>query len=67
MYNPYQMYQQPYAQFIGHNGMSGRYVNDFSEITANDVPMNGQGEVFVKNDLSEVQIRAWNANGNSPE
>lgn len=38
-------------------------VNDFSEITANDVPMNVPFSVFVKNDMSELQIRKWNANG----
>ena len=43
--------------------MLGRYVNDFSEVTANDVPMDGRSAVFVKSDLSEIQTRAWSADG----
>lgn len=44
-------------------GIAGKYVNDFSEITANDVPMNGMPAVFAKNDRSEIQLREWNPNG----
>ena len=44
-------------------GMAGRYVNDFSEITANDVPMGGQPAVFIKNDRGEIQLREWSPNG----
>lgn len=70
-FNPYPMYQQPqiqpqmpsYAQNVAQNGLSGKYVGDFSEITANDVPMTGQGALFIKGDLSEIQLRNWNANG----
>ncbi|MCQ2609113.1 MAG: hypothetical protein MJ197_10565 [Bacteroidales bacterium] len=40
-----------------------KIVNDFSEITASDVPMTSPFSLFVKNDLSEVQMRKWNANG----
>lgn len=70
-FNPYPMYQQPqiqpqmpsYAQNIVHNGLEGKYVGEFSEVTANDVPMTGQGALFIKGDLSEIQLRNWNANG----
>lgn len=41
----------------------GRVVDDFNSITANDVPMNGVGAVFVKKDGSEIQVRNWTANG----
>lgn len=51
---PQQQYQQ---------GLFGRIVDDFNAITANDVPMNGVGAVFVKKDGSEIQIRNWTANG----
>lgn len=44
-------------------GISGKYVNDFSEITASDVPMGGQPSVFIKNDRSEMQMREWSPNG----
>lgn len=44
-------------------GIAGRYVNDFNEITANDVPMNGSPAIFAKNDRSEIQMREWSPNG----
>lgn len=57
--------QQP--QFPGQPtqapGIIGRIVNDFSEITANDVPMNGNAAFFPKADGSELQVRSWSSNG----
>lgn len=44
-------------------GIIGRVVNDFSEITANDVPMDGRSAIFPKADMSEIQVRAWSADG----
>ena len=56
--------QQPLQmQYIQQPQMIGRYVNDFAEVTANDVPMDGRSAVFVKSDLSEIQTRAWSADG----
>ena len=56
--------QQPIQmQYIQQQQMIGRYVNDFSEVTANDVPMDGRSAVFVKSDMSEIQTRAWSADG----
>ena len=43
-------------------GISGKYVNDFNEITASDIPMNSPA-IFAKNDRSEIQLREWNPNG----
>lgn len=43
--------------------INAKVVNDFSEITANDVPMNTPFSVFVKPDYSEVVIKKWNGNG----
>lgn len=43
-------------------GISGKYVNDFSEISASDIPMNSPA-IFAKNDRSEIQLREWNSNG----
>lgn len=51
---------QPQAQAPG---IIGRIVNDFSEITANDVPMNGNAAFFLKADGSELQVRSWSSNG----
>lgn len=63
-YTPYMNQQQygiqPQMQTMG---MSGRFVNDFNEVGANDVPMDGKYATFIKNDLSEIQMRKWNANG----
>lgn len=61
---------QPGMNFQNNNnyiqpaqGMAGKYVNDFSEITANDVPMGSQPAIFIKNDRSEIQLREWSPNG----
>lgn len=43
-------------------GISGKYVNDFAEINASDIPMSSPS-IFVKNDRSEIQLREWNSNG----
>lgn len=45
------------------NQIPGAIVNDFSQITANDVPMNGMGAFFFKQDGKEIQLRSWAANG----
>lgn len=44
-------------------GLMGRLVDDFNVITANDVPMDGNGAVFIKKDGSEIQVRNWTAQG----
>ena len=65
-YSPYNYagVPQTYNPGISFSGViAGRSVNDFSEITINDIPTNGQIAVFPKNDMSEVQIRAWGADG----
>lgn len=43
--------------------IAGKMVNDFNQITPNDVPMDGSNATFLKSDLSEIQVRAWNGNG----
>lgn len=55
-----QMMQQPVQR---QSGINGAVVEDFGIITANDVPMDGNGAVFIKRDGSEIQIRNWTANG----
>lgn len=52
------MNQQPVV-----NPLNGRIVNSIEEITANDVPMNVPYSIFPKNDLSQIYIKSWNANG----
>lgn len=56
-----QFMQQPIQQ--QPQGIVGKIVNDFSELTANDVPMNGSAAFFPKADGSELQVRSWTANG----
>lgn len=57
-----QFVQQPVQQ-NQTQGIVGKIVNDFSELTANDVPMNGSAAFFPKADGSELQVRSWTANG----
>lgn len=53
---------QPQQQ-AQHIGLNCRVIDDFNAIVANDVPMDGNGAVFMKRDASEVQWRNWAANG----
>lgn len=46
-------------------GLNGKIVDDFDVITGNDVPMDGIGAIFLKNDGSEIQRRVWNATNGS--
>lgn len=72
MQNPYmaqmgqlQQYQQSLQpqQQTQQIGLNCRVIDDFNAIVANDVPMDGNGAVFMKRDASEVQWRNWAANG----
>lgn len=54
--------QQPQQQ-AQQIGLNCRIIDDFNAIVANDVPMDGNGAVFMKRDASEVQWRNWAANG----
>ena len=50
-----QQIQQP--QLIGH------IVDGQKTIQASDVPMNAPYALFPKNDLSEIYLKSWTANG----
>lgn len=54
---------QPTQMSPAFQGLMGRIVDDFGVITANDVPMDGNGAVFIKRDGSEIQVRNWTASG----
>lgn len=63
--NPYmerlaQMQNMSYPQ---SQNPSARIVDNFEAISANDVPMDGNGAVFIKRDGSEIQVRSWTAQG----
>lgn len=44
-------------------GINGKIIAEMSQITANDVPMDGSVAFFPKQDLSEVYAKSWNADG----
>lgn len=58
---PMQMNQQPMPQQIA--GINGRIVQTVENINANEVPMDGSMAFFPKQDMSEIYVKGWNANG----
>ena len=62
--------QNPYIDRYAQNqaipqlqGLNGRIVDDFNAISANDVPMDAMGALFIKSDGTEIQRRVWTSNG----
>lgn len=53
--------QQAMPQQIA--GINGRIVQAVENINANEVPMDGSMAFFPKQDLSEIYVKSWNANG----
>lgn len=53
--------QQAMPQQIA--GINGRIVQAVENINANEVPMDGSMAFFPKQDLSEIYVKGWNANG----
>ena len=53
--------QQPMPQQIA--GINGRIVQAVENINANEVPMDGSMAFFPKQDMSEIYVKSWNANG----
>lgn len=53
--------QQAMPQQIA--GVNGRIVQAVENINANEVPMDGSMAFFPKQDLSEIYVKGWNANG----
>lgn len=60
-------YQQNMSNTYQQNqivqGINGKIITEISQITANDVPMDGSVAFFPKQDLSEVYAKSWNADG----
>lgn len=50
--------QQPQAQ-----GLICKPVVDASNVSPNDVPMDGNPAVFPKNDFTEIYVKSWTPNG----
>lgn len=53
--------QQAMPQQIA--GINGRIVQTVENINANEVPMDGSMAFFPKQDMSEIYVKSWNANG----
>jgi hypothetical protein len=71
-YAPYQQIQQqrfqPQEQYPAMQnqqaiGLNGRIVQVVENINANEVPMDGSMAFFPKQDLSEIYVKGWNADG----
>lgn len=70
-YAPYQQIQQrfqpqeqyPVIQNQQAIGLNGRIVQVVENINANEVPMDGSMAFFPKQDLSEIYVKGWNADG----
>lgn len=72
MQNPYadrmnflQNYQQSLQQPMPQQttGINGRVVQAVESINANEVPMDGSMAFFPKQDMSEIYVKGWNADG----
>lgn len=72
VYAPYQQVQQqrfqPQEQYQTMQnqqaiGLNGRIVQVVENINANEVPMDGSMAFFPKQDLSEIYVKGWNADG----
>lgn len=74
----YQTMQSPYMAQMGQyqpqiqsqaqpqqqsQGLVCKPVSDASNVSPNDVPMDGNAAVFPKNDFSEIYVKSWTSNG----
>lgn len=63
-YGSYQMQPQNMQQYQYSSGViMGKFINNESEITPNEVPMDGSMSVFPKNDGSSIIVKTWSPNG----
>lgn len=44
-------------------GINGKFIQVVENITANDVPMNGEVALFPKQDMTEIYAKAWQSDG----
>jgi hypothetical protein len=44
-------------------GLPGKIINNYNEITPNDVPMNGSVGLFMQSDYSCIYAKAWTSDG----
>ncbi len=66
-FQPYQqpmLYNQPqYNNQVTIPQISGRIVNNIAEVTANEVPMDGNQSLFPLTDKSCIYAKSWGADG----
>lgn len=60
-YQLQQNYQQAQQQ---PTMLSGRFIRDISEVTPQEVPMNGSPSIFPVNDASAIYVKSWDNSGN---
>lgn len=54
---------QPMNNFVSRPYIPGRMINSIEEVMPNEVPMDGNISLFVKNDYSSIYAKAWNSDG----
>lgn len=47
----------------GQNLLVGKIVNDISNVSPNDVPMDGNFAIFPKQDMTEIYCKQWKQDG----
>lgn len=65
-FQPQEQIQQSQVQQVMPQqitGINGRIVQAVENINANEVPMDGSMAFFPKQDMSEIYVKGWNANG----
>ena len=63
MQQPELQYQQINNQQQQFQSVNGKIVPAMENINPNDVPMDGSVAFFPKQDLSEIYVKSWNADG----
>jgi hypothetical protein len=58
-----QQYQPPQRPVMPQRSLNGMIVQSVENITADAVPMDGSIAVFPKQDMSEIYVKNWNADG----
>ena len=56
-------YQPPQRPVMPQRSLNGMIVQSAENITADAVPMDGSIAVFPKQDMSEIYVKNWNADG----
>jgi hypothetical protein len=63
MYGNMQAAQMSGSLVGAQMSLAGRIVDNFESITANDIPMDNAGAIFIKSDGMEIQKKYWGNDG----